>query len=79
MDFLEGILSIVSFAGILFVDDFNLSEFNLDQMLGKNMNRMHPLYHRFMHQCLHYSTSQQGGILDLVFDSKIAQNVPWIP
>ena len=32
-----------------------------------------------MHQCLHYSTSQQGGILDLVFDSKIAQKVSWIP
>ena len=57
-----------------------LGDFNLDQMLQENVNKMHPLTQRFqLHQHSQYSTHVRGGILDLVFNSRKLENLLWIP
>ena len=74
-----------NFRGIYFCDGNLkklrlLGDFNLDQMLQENVNRMHPITERFnLHQRSHYSTHVQGSILDLVYDTKITESVSWIP
>ena len=57
-----------------------VGDFNLDQMLRENIEKINPLIAQFnLHQCSQYSTHIHGGILDLVFDSKRSELVSWIP
>ena len=75
MEYLEDIILSNNVGRVLILGDFNL-----DQMLEENINRVHPLIHRFgLHQRSRYSTHIQGGILDLVFDSKKSEIITWIP
>ena len=75
LEYLEEVFSFVSVARTLLLGDFNL-----DQMLVENVNRLYPLEQRFnLHQRSHHTTHVQGGILDLVFDTKIGESVSWIP
>ena len=75
MQLLENVLSIVNVTRILLLGDFNL-----DQMLQENVNKMHRLTQRFhLHQRSQYFTHVQGGILVLIFDSRKSESVLWIP
>ena len=75
MQLIENVLSTVNVTRILLLGDFNL-----DQVLQENVNKMHPLTQRFcLHQHLQYPTHEQGSILDLAFDSKKWESVLWIP
>ena len=57
-----------------------VGDFNLDQMLCENIEKINPLIAQFnLHQRSQYSTHIHGGILDLVFDSKSSDLVAWIP
>ena len=58
-----------------------VGDFNLDQMLSENVEKINPLITRFkLHQRSQYSTHIHGGILDLVFDnSNCCELVSWIP
>ena len=57
-----------------------VGDFNLDQMLRENIEKINPLIAQFnLHQRSQYSTHIHGGILDLVFDSKSSDLVSWIP
>ena len=56
-----------------------LGDFNWDQMLQEHVRSFEPLSVRFnLNQRSNYSTHIQGGILDLVFDSKRSSNVEWM-
>lgn len=75
MQLIENVLSAVNVTRILL-----LVNFNLDQVLQENVNKMDSLTQRFcLHQHLQYPTHEQGGILDLAFDSKKLESVLWIP
>ena len=58
-----------------------VGDFNLDQMLGENVEIFNPLIRQFkLHQRSQYSTHIHGGILDLVFDNgNCCESVSWIP
>ena len=57
-----------------------VGDFNLDQMLCENIEKINPLMTQFnLNKCSKYSTHVHGGILDLVFDSKSSELVSWIP
>ena len=58
-----------------------VGDFNLDQMLHENVEKMNPLIAQFnLHQRSQYSTHIHVGILDLVFDnSNCCELVSWIP
>ena len=57
-----------------------IGDFNLDQMLSENIEKINPLFAHFnLHQRSQYSTHIHGGILDLVFDNKSSELVHWIP
>ena len=72
---IENVLSTVNVTRILLIGDFNLG-----QVLQENVNKMHPLTQRFhLHQRSQYSTHVQGGMLDLVFDSRKSESILWIP
>ena len=56
-----------------------LGDFNWDQMLQEHVRTFLPLSSRFnLNQRSNYSTHIQGGILDLVFDSKRNSDVEWM-
>ena len=61
---IENVLSNVNATRILLFGDFNL-----DQMLQENVNK----------NASFNSAHVEGGILDLVFDSKKSESVLWIP
>ena len=57
-----------------------LSNYNLDQVLQGNINRLVCLKEIFrLQQCSWHSTRQLGGILDIVFNSKVNKSVSLAP
>ena len=58
-----------------------VGDFNLDQRLKENEEKVSPLSTEFkFEQLVQFSTHIHGGILDLVFDNRNCSNiVPWIP
>ena len=56
-----------------------IGDFNWDQMLPEHVTSLTPFSSRFnLHQRSNYSTHIKGGILDLVFDDKRADDVQWM-
>ena len=57
-----------------------LGDFNIDQMLPGNVQKINPIISQFhLHQRSQYTTHIDGGILDLVLDSISSQSVEWMP
>lgn len=57
-----------------------LGDFNLDQTLQENINRLISLKEIFnLQERSRYSTCQLRGILDLVLSSAIIKSAPWAP
>lgn len=57
-----------------------LSNYNLDQVLQGNINRLVCLKEIFrLQQCSRHSIRQLGGILDIVFNSKVSKSVSLVP
>ena len=57
-----------------------VGDFNLDQMLSENVQKVGPLVTQFkLYQRSDYTTHINGGILDLVFDNTNENIVRWLP
>ena len=78
-NFVEGLISLLTdiWTGERII---LLGDFNMDQLLQENINRFTPLLDRLsLKQRSYFSTHDQGGILDLVFDSISSECVSWVP
>ena len=57
-----------------------VGDFNLDLRSRENVDKINPLKSEFyFNQRSNYKTHIQGGILDLVFDNKLSDDVKWVP
>ena len=53
-----------------------VGDFNMDQMLHENVEKFEPFVSQFQsRQCCNYSTHNLRGILDLIFDNRISEDV----
>jgi len=77
------IQSLIHQLSILPTDKYRVmivGDFNMDQMLSENVEKLQPLLTRFnLHQRSEYSTHIHGGILDLVLDDKESESIEWMP